>query len=276
MIEEIFLKSNLKARGLIKLKCMNCLPTLNVQTGIDKNKQKRKKGEFTGFHKFYTFDKKPFFNFLFNDRLRRLIRIIDFESNKSCVGLDIGCNVGHFSRYLAYQINGTVIGTDLSRESLYRGKFLTNWGDFGHTDTEFILADVNHLPFRNRSFDLVVCASVLEHIRDLSGALTEIGNAMKDNGNLVAGYPIESDLFLLAVKLFRPNWMAIRDPKMLGRENFDKNPSTHKQSFTIKRSLLQQKFLFIYREKSFFTILPDAMSWYECAKLKKKLLRESS
>ncbi|MGD0072504.1 MAG: class I SAM-dependent methyltransferase [Candidatus Bathyarchaeia archaeon] len=272
-MEELYLKLNLREGASADSKCSKYRTTWNMHCCINErkgSKQKRKKGELSVFHKFWTFDKNPVFDLLFNERLRRLIKIIDFDSNEYRVGLEIGCGGGYFSRYLAHQINGTVVGVDLSKAALYYGKFLTEWGALGHTEAEFVLADANHLPFGTNSFDLVVCASVFEHIKELRGALKEIENSMRNNGNLVAGYPIEMKLFLVLVKLFTPQHMKIRNPKILGEENFDRNPDTHKQSFMTIRSLLQQQFILTHREKFFFTILPDAISWYECVKMKKR------
>ena len=194
--------------------------------GQEENKQKRKKGELSVFQKFGTFDKNPVLNLLFNDRLRRIVRIIGSDTNEYRVGLEIGCGGGDLSRYLASQINGTVIGVDLSNAALYYAKSLTQMGALGHAKIEFVLADANHLPFKTNSFDLVVCVSVFEHIKELSGALKEIEKSMRNNANLVAGYPIEMKLFLLLVRLFTPEHMKIRDPKILGEEHFRRSPHT--------------------------------------------------
>jgi ubiquinone/menaquinone biosynthesis C-methylase UbiE len=237
--------------------------------------RERKKSDTSFFHKFASFGKNPVLNFLFNYRLSLLVNLIDFESNENYVGLDVGCGSGYISRYIAYQTGGTVVGIDLSKENLYRGKFRIEWGDLSHTKTEFLLADINHLPFRTNSFDLVFCASVFEHLKELRTALKEIKNSMTNNGSLVAGYPIEMVPFIVLIKLFKPDYMKIRDPKILGKELFGKSPDTHKQSFTTIRNFLEEQFIVSARQKSFFAILPDAISWYECAKMKKKMTSES-
>lgn len=263
-LEGVRLKVKLKERASTSRKCLKYGTTWNAHCRNDEgkgSKQKRKKSEVSIFYKFITFDRNPVFDFLQNERLRRLVKMIDFDSNENTVALDIGCGCGQLTRFLADQINGTVIGIDASKINL-------KWA-LGHPKTEFILSDINHLPFRINSIDMVVCASVLEHVKEIGDALKEIRNSMKNNGYLVAGYPIETNLFVVLVKLFRSDWMKIRDPKFLGKENFDRSPETHKQSFMTIRSLLQRQFIFICREKLFFN-LPDAISWYECAKMKKR------
>jgi ubiquinone/menaquinone biosynthesis C-methylase UbiE len=134
---------------------------------------------------------------------------------------------------------------------------------------EFIRSDITHLPFKKNSIDLVVCVSVLEHLNDLEGAIKEIENSMRKDGTLIAGYPIETSLFKALLRLFLPSGLIIRDSRILGKEKFERSPETHKQSFTTIRSLLQTHFLRMQREKSFFTMLPDPISWYECVKMNK-------
>jgi len=92
---------------------------------------------------------------------------------------------------------------------------------------------------------------------------------MKKDGILIAGYPIETSLFKALLRLFLPSGLVIRDPRIWGKEKFERSPETHKQSFTTIRDLLQKYFLKVQREKSFFTMLPDQISWYECVKMNK-------
>jgi 2-polyprenyl-3-methyl-5-hydroxy-6-metoxy-1,4-benzoquinol methylase len=139
----------------------------------------------------------------------------------------------------------------------------------GLDNVEYILSDMTHLPFKKDSIDLVYCASVLEHVNDLDGAIKEIKLSMSKKGSLIAGYPIETSFFKALLKLFAPYGMVIRDPRILGEEKFKRSPATHKQSFMTIRSLLQEHFLMAQRKKLFFTILPDPLSWYECVKMNK-------
>jgi 2-polyprenyl-3-methyl-5-hydroxy-6-metoxy-1,4-benzoquinol methylase len=135
---------------------------------------------------------------------------------------------------------------------------------------EFVCSDITHLPFRKDSIDLVVCASVLEHVNDLERVIKEINDLMSKNAILIAGYPIETGLFNALLRIFLPTGLAIRNPLILGKDEFERNPETHKQSFRTIRCLLQTHFLRVKREKSFFTMLPDQISWYECVKMSKK------
>jgi len=241
--------------------------------------RKRKPTRLSGFFEFHKFHMrarapKSVINFLFNDRLRRVVKMVDFPSDRKYVGLDLGCETGYLTQYLAQRLNGTMIGIDVSRYDLLRAKINARLGaryekPAARGTVELICCDITHLPFKKDSIDFVVCVSVLEHLNDLEGAIKEIKNLMRKSGSLIAGYPIETNFFKLLIRLFLPSGLAIRDPRILGRELFQSSPETHKQSFTAIRRLLQTHFSRVQREKSFFTMLPDQISWYECVKMSK-------
>lgn len=242
---------------------------------------KRKQPRLSIFCEFHTFHgawsrrvPSPILNFVFNDRLRRVVRMVDLSLDGQCVGVDLGCATGYFTQYLAQRLNGIMIGIEVSKYDLHTAKIGARLRALHENPTpggnvEFVCADISHLPLKKNSVDLVLGVSVLEHLNDLEGTIKEIKDSLRKNGVLIAGYPIETSLFRALIRLFLPAGMTIRDPRILGKEQFEKNPDTHKQSFTTIRSLLQEHFLRIKREKSFFTVLSDQISWYECVKMKK-------
>lgn len=56
--------------------------------------------------------------------------------------------------------------------------------DIGEHKTLDVRADACYLPFRDATFDLCVCTSVLEHIPDPTTAVAEIGRVTRDEGCL--------------------------------------------------------------------------------------------
>lgn len=58
-------------------------------------------------------------------------------------------------------------------------------------------ASLYSLPFGNENFDIVLCNHVLEHIPDLSTALSELYRVLKKDGLLIAGVPNEGCLMAL-------------------------------------------------------------------------------
>ena len=216
-----------------------------------------------------------FINFLFNYRLRRLLRMIDCSSDDEYVGLDLGCFEGYFTQFLANYLNCSMIGADISKQDLRRAK----WSVRNNADNQeynssvsidFVCCDMTHLPFRENSINLVVCVSVLEHAIQLERVVKEIAYSIVEKGIFVAGYPIETSLFNALLRIFLPSGLVIRDPRIMGKEKFETNPETHKQSFTNIRLSLQKFFFVDQMSKSFLEFLPDQVSWYETAKMIKK------
>ena len=83
--------------------------------------------------------------------------------------LDVGCAEGfalnHILRRSSLPLSA--LGVDIDSEALERGRAL-------HPTLPFQVADIYHLPFGNRSFDLVLCLQVLEHLSSPEEALSEL------------------------------------------------------------------------------------------------------
>lgn len=56
-----------------------------------------------------------------------------------------------------------------------------------------ILGDVENLPFADRSFDVVICQHVLEHVTDDRRSLAEIRRVLKDDGWAIISAPVRLD-----------------------------------------------------------------------------------
>ena len=83
--------------------------------------------------------------------------------------LDVGCGTGYFTRrFAAYAADGTVVGADIDPDTL---RFAN--GHSAHS-IGFVAADARKLPFRDRSFDLVIAITALCFIREEQQALREM------------------------------------------------------------------------------------------------------
>jgi len=107
--------------------------------------------------------------------------------------LDIGCGSGRHTCE-AFRIEGvTAVGADVNFDDMVeaRGKlnFHEKVGEHGGGVWALSAADVNNLPFKNDSFDLVICSEVLEHIPDHETAVFEIMRVLKPGSNLVVSVP---------------------------------------------------------------------------------------
>jgi SAM-dependent methyltransferase len=107
--------------------------------------------------------------------------------------LDIGCGSG---RHLAaaWDLNsGPVVGADPDFKDLQASDARLNlharWSPRQKNCWSLAAADMTHLPFRDASFDVVICSEVLEHIADHRRAIRESIRVLKPAGRLVVSVP---------------------------------------------------------------------------------------
>ncbi len=88
--------------------------------------------------------------------------------------LDVGCGTGRMIENLR-KFQAKPVGLDISKEMLRiaRKKFL---------GTEFVLGDIENLPFEDDEFDMVLSSFVLVHLGDLRLAFEEVHRVLKDGG----------------------------------------------------------------------------------------------
>jgi SAM-dependent methyltransferase len=92
--------------------------------------------------------------------------------------LDLGCGAGDsvdLFRSLDSHVQWTGADIDDSPEVAQRTR----------SDAEFVTFDGRQLPFGDRSFDLVYCKQVLEHVRHPAPLLTEVARVLRPEGAFV-------------------------------------------------------------------------------------------
>ncbi|TSC69118.1 MAG: type 11 methyltransferase [Parcubacteria group bacterium Gr01-1014_70] len=108
--------------------------------------------------------------------------------------LDVGCGIG-FALPLLASHSGEVVGVDASAVSV---EYARHMAERRHVqNAQFLQGNILSLPCADSSFDLVVCMSVLEHIRDLGAAFKELKRVLARGGVLIVGYPSETPAFRL-------------------------------------------------------------------------------
>ena len=95
--------------------------------------------------------------------------------------LDAGCGVGRNTIKLVKR-GAEVTGVDFSDKMLDICKEKLEERDL---EAELVNSDLKELPFEEEAFDIVVCSSVIDHIRDLSDVFSEFSRVLKENGILV-------------------------------------------------------------------------------------------
>jgi len=104
----------------------------------------------------------------YSDRYRRVLeKLSKFCKNERITILDCGCGSGTYARYLDQMgCNCHYVGCDINATSLksaYRGD-----------NAEYVLCDIQQLPFRGGSVEVVLCSEVLEHLNSSYETLANI------------------------------------------------------------------------------------------------------
>lgn len=100
--------------------------------------------------------------------------------------LDFGCGTGRVT-LLALQVGLSVVAIDISLGMVKRTQ--EKLAPRLRARAHFVVADGAHLPFRNESFDAVVCAGVLHHMEDVDAGIREQGRVLRRRGRTFAGEP---------------------------------------------------------------------------------------
>ena len=142
--------------------------------------------------------------------------LVDFVRSLPEAGdaLDLGCGDGRLGAELRAR---TVVGADVSALALERAR-----GRLGRVQR---IEPDEPLPFADGSFDLVLCAETLEHVRDVQLLLSELRRVLRPGGALALTTPAHSRLS--AVRLVARGWESEFQPL-----------SPHLRFFT-RRSLAQ-------------------------------------
>ncbi|QIG98757.1 MULTISPECIES: class I SAM-dependent methyltransferase [unclassified Bradyrhizobium] len=133
----------------------------------------------------------------------RTAAMFDLLGNADLAGqhwLDAGCGTGTLSRLLAAR-GCDVTGVDASSEMVAaaRGRSAddTPAGPLSFQQIPTIAS----LPFADRSFDGVLCASVLEYVPDVAQCLAQIHRVLRPGGLLLVSIPNRGSLLRQSYKL---------------------------------------------------------------------------
>lgn len=107
--------------------------------------------------------------------------------------LDIGCGPGRHACEAFRFKDVVVVGADMNeddlREAMERLTYHEMIGEDGGGVWAISVADITRLPFKDNSYDLVICSEVMEHIPDEDAAISELIRVLKPGRNLVVSVP---------------------------------------------------------------------------------------
>lgn len=131
--------------------------------------------------------------------------------------LDIGCGEGRHTVRACQEQDTFCVGADFGYDNLVNTRdklrFHCDLDDLSCRDWQLSCMDVTGLPFKDNSFDVVICSEVLEHIPDDHAALGELVRIVKPGALLVVSVPRflpEKICWLLSDEYFNANMGHVR------------------------------------------------------------------
>jgi ubiquinone/menaquinone biosynthesis C-methylase UbiE len=127
------------------------------------------------------------------EKYQKQIRDIEWDSFKEYIPtnsnlLDVGCGSGDNLSRAASELKCKTTGIDPAPGAHGVGRFTED----AMIKSEIIQGNAENLPFENKTFDVVFCSHVLEHVNNEHKSLTEIARVTKENGTIIIGMPTAS------------------------------------------------------------------------------------
>jgi len=119
---------------------------------------------------------------------------VDFRQlplRKKDLVLDAGCGEGRHT-FHCFRNNCTILGIDLDQKNLLKARWLL--GEMkrqndGNGRVLFLQGDALRFPFRMGTFDNIICAEVIEHVRDERLGIAELARVLKPSGKIAITVP---------------------------------------------------------------------------------------
>jgi len=115
-------------------------------------------------------------------RKKIVIKMLSPKNND--IICDLGCGDGTLSRNFI-QKTKCIIGVDFSTKRAERAK---------KKGLTAIIGDVQLTPFKDKSFDKVVCSEVIEHVLNPQKVICEISRLLKKEGIAVISIPLDENI----------------------------------------------------------------------------------
>ena len=166
-----------------------------------------------GNHQKEMYEASDVFANWWQNRRRAVVEAL-IKEHQGCSLLDVGCAEGLYVRFLSGS-RRISIGMDISMPKLIRAK--------SHRENpeslSYILADACCLPFKDDSFDVVICVDVIRYLRDPAEAAKEMFRVSREHVIVQSG---TSGGKLFPFGLVLPRWFPRSRARV--RAEFSSNP----------------------------------------------------
>lgn len=116
---------------------------------------------------------------VYRSKLHSLFQLYVKESS---VVLDAGCgDEGGFIVRIPMNVQG--VGLDIDRKNIKKSAGRAR--NLQLDNLLFVVGDLENVPFRKNSFDVIICCDVLEHVKDSEEAISELASLLKKGGRLL-------------------------------------------------------------------------------------------
>lgn len=149
-------------------------------------------------------------------------KIISPYVGKNLKILDIGCGQGDFLK-ICQQNKIDSQGIDVSKKWVLASK---------KRGLRAIVSPVENTPFKDESFDIIFCQSVIEHLKDAPKSIKEIHRILKKGGTIIVSSPTPENDFWDDPTHVRPHTIKSLET-LFSMTNFKKIKSNYVFSFLL-------------------------------------------
>lgn len=128
----------------------------------------------------------------FRGRARIIIRKARKWVSQETRALDAGCGYGLYSLALAESGCGQIDSVDVNPERISALERMKRDRPDLMKNISLQCGSITNLPFADRTFDLIICSEVIEHIKDDTKAASELLRVIKPGGILIVSTPYNS------------------------------------------------------------------------------------
>jgi len=126
------------------------------------------------------------------NKMNNLLRLINKLGISFKSVLDVGCGSGEVVELFNDQ-NLLSVGVDLQKNVLIKSSDV--FKKFYNKKLNFIVCNVNFLPFEENTFDLIILLDVIEHVNNLDLLMSSLKRTIKKEGHIIICFPPYNSIF---------------------------------------------------------------------------------